>query len=63
MELARDEWNTGLIVYGSEFQGYFVIFLDSFFKNNVVEIVHRMSTLHIHIHGPDCIQAFSSWML
>ena len=34
-----------------------------FFKNSVVEIVHRMSTLHIHIRGPDCIHAFSSWML
>ena len=56
------QWNTGLISDGSEFQGYFVIFLD-IFKSNVVEIVHRMSTLHIHICGPDCIQAFSSWML
>ena len=34
-----------------------------FFKNDVVEIVNKMSTLHIHIRGPDCIQAFSSWML
>ena len=33
--------------------GFFKIF---FFKNNVVEIVHRMSTLHIHIRGLDCIQ-------
>ena len=53
----------GLIGDGSEFQGYFVIFLYIFFKNNVVEIVNKMSTLHIHIRDPDCIQAFLSWML
>ena len=57
------KWNTGLFGDGSEFQGYFVIFLDIFFKNNVMEIVHKMSTFHIHIRGPDCIQAFPSWIL
>ena len=25
----------------------------------MVEIVHKMSTLHIHIRDPDCIHAFS----
>ena len=35
------------ISYGSECQVYFVVFFD-IFKNNVVEIVHKMSTLHIH---------------
>ena len=41
-----------------------MIFLDIlFFKNNVVEIVNKMSTLHIHICGPDCIHAFSLWIL
>ena len=34
-------WNIGLIGDDSEFQGYFVIFLDIFFKNNAVEI-HKM---------------------
>ena len=58
------QWNTGLIGDGSEFQGYYVIFfILFFFKNNVVEMVHKMSTLHIHICGPDRIQAFLSWML
>ena len=34
-------------------------FIDIFFlKKNVVEIVHKMSTLHIHICGSDCIHAF-----
>ena len=35
--------------------------LRHFFKNNVVEIVNKMSTLHIH--STDCIQAFSLWIL
>ena len=56
-------WNTGLIGDGSKFKGYFVIFLDIFFKNNVMEIVHKMSTLHIHIRGTDCLQSFSLWIL
>ena len=56
-------WNTGLIGDISEFRGYFVIFLDFFFKNNVVEIVHKMFTLHIHIRGTNCIQSLSLWIL
>ena len=37
-----DQGNTGLLGDGSEFQGYFVIFLDIFFfKNNVMEFVHK----------------------
>ena len=28
-------------------------------KNNLVEIVHKISTLHIHIRGADCFQSFS----
>ena len=43
---------------------YVLLILDGhFFKNNVVEIVNKMSTLHIYICGPDCIHAFSSWIL
>ena len=42
------------------------IFCDLFryfyFKNNVVEIVHKISTLHIHIRGTDCLQSFSLWI-
>ena len=34
-----------------------------FFKSNVVEIVHKMSTLHIHICRPDCIHAFTLLIL
>ena len=30
-----------------------------FLKNNVVEIVNKIYTLHIHIRGTDCIQACS----
>ena len=56
-------WNTGLIGDGSEFQGYYVIFVDIFFNNNMVEIVHEMSTLHIHIRGTECIQVFSLWIV
>ena len=41
------------------------IFCDLFryfvFKN-VVEIVHKISTLHIHIRGTDCLQSFSLWI-
>ena len=47
----------------SEFQGYFVTILDIFFKNNVVGIVHKISTLHIHIRGTDGLQSFSLWIL
>ena len=28
-----------------------------------VFFVHKMSTFHIHIRGPDCIQTFPSWLL
>ena len=31
--------------------------LDIFFKNNVVGIVHKISTLHIHIRGTDGLQS------
>ena len=51
------------LVMGRNFKYIFVIFLDIFFKNNVMEIVNKMSTFHIHIRGPDCIQALPSWML
>ena len=30
---------------------------------NVVKIVHKMSTLHIHIRCTDYIQSFSLWIL
>ena len=30
-----------------------MIFVDIFFKNNVMEIVNKMSTFHIHIRGTD----------
>ena len=43
--------------------GYFVIFLYIFFKNNEVEIVHKMSILHIHIHDTNYIQSFLLWIL
>ena len=44
--------------------------LDIFLKNNVMEIAHKISTLHIHIstlhihiRGTDCVPAFSLWIL
>ena len=37
-------WNTWLIGDGSEFKGYFVIFLRCFFKNIMVEIVIKTCT-------------------
>ena len=37
------------LVMARIFQGYFVIFLYFFFNNNVMEIVHKMSTFHLHI--------------
>ena len=40
----------------------FVIILEFFFKN-VVGIVNKISTLHIHIRGTDCLQSFSLWIL
>ena len=46
--------------------GISMIFCDlfrHFFKNNVVEIVNKMSTLHILICVPVCIQVFSLWIL
>ena len=39
----RFNGNIVLIGDGSEFQGYFVIFLYIFFNNNVVEIINKMS--------------------
>ena len=53
----------GHMINCSKFQGYFVIILDIFFKNNVVGIVHKISILHIHIRGTDCLQSFSLWIL
>ena len=55
-------WNTGLIGDGSAFQGYFVIFVDIFCKNNVVTIVRKMSII-LHIRGTDCIKSVSTWIL
>ena len=44
--------------------GIFCDILRHFFlKNNVVEIVHKMSALHIHIRGTNCIQSFSIWIM
>ena len=41
----------------------YFIYIYIYFRNNVIEIVHKMYTFHIHIRGPDCIQAFRAWML
>ena len=40
-----------------------MIFIDISFKNNEVEIIHKMSTLHIHICGPDRTHEFLLWIL
>ena len=52
------QWNTGLTGSGSAFQGYLTIFLDIYFKNNVVTIGRKMSII-VHIRDTDCIQSFS----
>ena len=39
------------------------MFLDFFFNNNVVEIIHKMPTLHIHIRGSYFIPSFSLCIL
>ena len=40
-----------------------LLFFQDFFQEQCDEIVNKMSTLHIQIRGPDCIQAFLSWKL
>ena len=46
-----------------DFLIFFFLFRYFFFKNNVVEIVRKISTLHINIRGTDCLQSFSIWIL
>ena len=51
-------------IFARKFKDMFVIILDIFFlRTHMVGIVHKISTLHIHIRGTDCLQSFSLWTL
>ena len=63
VELAMDSMEHMINWLWLEISRIFYDICIHFFNNSVVDIVDKMSTLHMHIRGTDCIQSFSLLIL